>query len=433
VNPGKTAGRIAPGFIGLSFEKTHLTNGTLTADNAPLIALFKLLGAGVLRIGAGDVDKTTWQPNAMPVSGPPFPTVVGTAEVDALAGFLSATGWRVIYGVNLKTGTPMNSAAEAKYANGKLGASLYGFEIGNDFDQLGTWAMEKPTWESFANALLALVPGAPLMGPGADPGAISFATSFAQDEASKLVLLTHHYYRGSGGTSSCTIANLLAPDATLVSRMQSLSTAATANKLRDGWRMGETNSCNHHGGDGVSNAFASALWSIDYIFVNATNGSSGVNFHGGEVGMDGTTPFLYAPIGEALGKVTGANPLFYGLLFMSLAGNGNVLTTTANAGSLNFSAYAIAQTDGSTNVILVNKDAMQGVSATVDVGAEVKAASGIYLQAASLGATSGVTLAGVAVSASGAWNPGPPFALSSSGNAVTAVVPPGSAVLVHAR
>jgi hypothetical protein len=335
--------------------------------------------------------------------------------------------------VNLKTGTPMNSAAEAQYAATKLGASLYGFEIGNEFDQLGSWTTEKPTWESFANALLGLVPKAPLMGPGADPGAISFATSFAHDEASKIVLLTHHYYRGSGGTPTCTIANLLTPDTVLVSRMQMLSMAASSNQLADGWRMGETNTCNHHGGAGVSDAFASALWGIDYMFVNAMNGSGGVNFHGGEVGMDGTTPFLYSPIGEAMGAVTGANPLFYGLLFMSIAGNGKVLATTTSAGGLNFSTYAVASSDGSTSVVLVNKDTAKGVMASVNVGAPVASASAIYLMAPSLDATTGVTLAGAAIAPTGAWNPNPPYAISAMGSVVEVLVPPASAALVHAR
>jgi hypothetical protein len=245
--------------------------------------------------------------------------------------------------------------------------------------------------------------------------------------------LTHHYYQGNGGKPNCNIPSLLMPDPTLVPRIQALQMAATANNLRDGWRMGETNTCNFHGGAGVSNAYVSALWSIDYMFLTATYGGTGVNFHGGEVGMNGTTPFLYSPIAETLGKVTGANPLFYGLLLMSLAGNGNVLATTASAGSLNFSAHAIAQADGSTSVVLLNKDATQGISATVDVGRSVGSASAIYLQAASLDATSGVTLAGAGISAAGTWSPPPPYALSSSGNTFTVVVPPASVALVHAQ
>jgi hypothetical protein len=435
VSHGTTAGHIAQGFLGFSFEKTHMTNGTLAATNAPLIALFKLLGPGTLRIGAGDVDRATWLATAMPVTTMPFPLSVGTIEVDALADFLNATGWRVIYGVNYKSGTAMNSADEAKYAAGKLGKSLYAFEIGNEFDQLGTWATQRMKWESFATALRASVPNAPLAGPNDFQGP-TFAAAFAHDEASLVTQLHHQHYRASGGTANCSVANLLSPDPTLAPLLQALQMAATSNHIVDGYRLAETNSCNHHGQAGVSDVLASALWGIDWMFDNALNGSSGVNFHGGEIGMDGTTPFIYSPIGEVNGAVTSARPLFYGMLLMARAGTGNVLATTASAGNVNFTAYAVAQADGSTNVVLVNKDPTSGVKASVDVGAAVSAASAITLQGPSppsLTATTGLTLAGAAISSTGAWTPNPPYALPATGNIVTVVVPPASAAVVHAQ
>jgi hypothetical protein len=186
-----------------------------------------------------------------------------------------------------------------------------------------------------------------------------------------------------------------------------------------------------------------ALWSIDFMLTTAEYGSSGVNFHGGGQNMDNnpcpngptscTRPFRYSPIDEVNSQVTAAAPLFYGMLLVSRAGVGNTLATTASAGSLNFSAYAIVQSDGSTNVVLVNKDAASGVNASVDVGMAVTAASASYLQGPSLGATTGVTLAGVSVAADGTWSPNPPYALSTKGNVVTVLVPPASAALVHAQ
>src|SRR5205085_2659853 len=106
-------------FLGLSLEKTHMTDGFFAPGNAPLVALFKLLGPAVLRLGGHDVDKCTWAPGATPNQPGHFGTTVGTTAVDALATFL--TGWRAIYGVNLKTGTAANAAAEAAYAAPKLG------------------------------------------------------------------------------------------------------------------------------------------------------------------------------------------------------------------------------------------------------------------------------------------------------------------------
>jgi hypothetical protein len=232
------------------------------------------------------------------------------------------------------------------------------------------------------------------------------------------------------------MAKMLAyPDTTLLGELGPLSGAATSNKLRDGFRYTETNSFVDHGTPGVSNALGAALWSIDHMLTGSEHGSAGVNFHGGGPGQDlkHLNGFAYTPIDEADSKVTAAEPVFYGMLLVSLAGTGDMLATTAKAGALNFSAYAIAQSDGSTNVVIVNKDATTGVTAAVDVGVPVGQASAIYLQGPALTATTGWTLAGNGVSPAGAWNPNPPFALPSSGNVVTVIVPAASAALVHVK
>jgi hypothetical protein len=428
VTPGMVVGHVGEAFLGFSFEKTHMTDGFFTGTNASLIALFKLLGKGIVRIGANDVDRTTWEANAMPVSGPPFPMMVGTAEVDGLAAFLNSTGWKAIYGVNYKTGTAANDAQEAQYVASKLGANLAAFEIGNEIDR-GPPTYAAATWQSFASAIQASAPNARFAGPATDPNATAFAATFAQDQASRLVQVTHHYY----GRGARTMAAMLAPDPQLVTILDAVAAAASSSHIANGFRIGECNSFNGHGVAGVSDALASALWSLDFFFINAMHGSTGINFHGGRQGMDGTTPFLYSPIAEGPNGITGVNPIFYGMLLMSVAGTGNVLATTASAGSQNFTAYALAQADGSTSIVLDNKDATSGVNASVDVGAPVASASAMYLQGPSLTATSGATFGGAAVSAAGVWNPRPPYALASAGNVVTVLVPPASAALVHLR
>jgi hypothetical protein len=184
----------------------------------------------------------------------------------------------------------------------------------------------------------------------------------------------------------------------------------------------------------VSDAFGSALWALDFFFDNAENGSRGINFHGGGIGMDGTRPFRYSPIDEANGAVTGAAPVFYGMLFMTLAGTGNTVATTVSAGALNFSAHTLvqsAQSGGATQVFLVNKDATSTVKASLDVGVPAASSSAYYLQAPMLGAMSGITVAGAPISPAGAWAPLPPYAVSASGHVLTVIVPPASAALVH--
>jgi len=436
-------GHLGPGFAGFSFEKTHMSDGFFTGTNAPLIAMFKLLGPGIVRIGANDVDNSTWVPTAMPVVGGQTSHNIGTADVDALADFLTATGWKAIYGVSMRTAT-QPSVDESVYVTNKLGASLHSIEIGNEINFFANNAVGTPTmqWEGFEAAIHGALPTLPLAGPAAAGAVTTFTVPFANTEASKIVLLTEHYYKGASANNP-TIAQMLALDPSVVAQSQQLLAAVQANHIADGFRWGEMNSYSGHGAPGVSDVFASALWGIDFMLTTAEYGAVGVNFHSGGQNMDGnvcnngvtscTRPFRYSPIIEVDSQVTAAAPLFYGMLFVSQAGVGDMLPTSITAGSVNFTAYSIALADDSMNIALVNKDATNGVNASVDVGAPVTAATGMYLQAPDLGATTGVTLAGAGVDPTGAWTAAAPYNLSVSGNVVTLVVPPATAVLVNAR
>ncbi len=438
-----TRGHLAPGFAGFSFEKTHMTDGFFAGTNGPLIALFKLLGPGFVRIGANDVDASTWVPNATPVPGGQTSHNIGTVEVDALAAFLRATGWKAIYGVSMRTAI-QPSVDEAVYATSKLGSSLHSLEIGNEINFFANNAVGTPTmqWESFQTAIHAMSPTTPLAGPAAAGAVTTFTVPFANAEGGKIILLTEHYYKGAA-SSNPTIANILTIDPSVVTQSQALAAAVQANRIADGYRWGEMNSYSGHGAAGVSDVFASALWGIDFMLTTAQYGAVGVNFHSGGQNMDGnvcnngvtscTRPFRYSPIVEVDSQVTAAAPLFYGMLLVAQAGVGDMLPTTVAAGGLNFSAYTIKLADGSTNVVLVNKDATNGVNARVDVGTPVVAATGTYLLAPALSATTGVTLAGASITSVGVWSPKAPYNLPVSGAMVTVGVPPASAVLVHAR
>ena len=415
VNRGTTTGTIGAGYLGFSFEKTHLTNSSLTGTNAPLIALFKLIGPPVIRIGANDVELCSWSPGQAPAGGgPPYGKQIGTGMVDELNDFLTATGARVIYGLNFSLNNPANDAAEATYAQSKLGTNLYGFEIGNELDKYGTWASQRPQYESLATSVVNAVPDVRLIGPasGAGSAALSLATPYAQNESAKfpnkILLLTQHYYVGGSGSTNATVTSLQTVKSDIPSIATTMNSAAVNNHIPDGYRFGEANSFYNHGQMGLSDTLLAGLWSIDLMFVIAQHGASGINFHGGETGMDGTRPFYYEPIMEHDGVVQETMPVYHGMLFFYLAGQGHVLATTVSSSNPNFTAYALDyQADGSTSVVLNNKNASTGVQVTVNVGTAVTSASAIYLQAGPAGsltaAASSVTLAGAHVNPQGTW------------------------------
>ena len=432
VDPSTTVGTIGPRFAGLSYEKAHLSQGFFTGSNAALISMFDLLGPSVLRIGGNTVDQTTWTPaGAGSTAGQ-----VAKPDVDALAAFAKAAGWTVLYAVNMKTSTAAVAADEAAYAAAALGSSLDGFELGNEVDLYTSTTMEptwsyanfKTEWEAFASAIRAVVPSAPLTGPASanSNGLKNYGVPFARDEASKIDLLTQHYYRANGQAATSTLDLLLAPDPNLTAMLTTLRQTTTANNIAAS-RMAETNSFYNGGANGISDAYGTALWAIDFLFTNARYGSSGVNFHGG-----GNTPG-YTPIADANGAVLEARPDFYGILLFTQAGAGPMFDVQVTVAKVALSAYAVGVADGSTSVVLVNKDRTTTVQATVDLGQTASTAQVLRLTGPALESTSGVTLAGAPVTALGAWAPGALPAVPVAGSTLEIDVQAASAVLIHAR
>src|SRR5215470_10070779 len=171
-HPGRA---IARDFIGLSYESAVVAaNDFFTADNRTLLRLLRTLGSeGVLRIGGNTSERTLWRTQDAPAPRENF--VITPFAIDRLAGFLRALGWRLIYGLNLASGTPDEAAAEAAYVARAAGPQLLAFQIGNEPDGFGRWSGVRPKtydlaaflneWKRFHAAIRAAVPGAPFSGP----------------------------------------------------------------------------------------------------------------------------------------------------------------------------------------------------------------------------------------------------------------------------
>ena len=420
------AGTMPARFVGLSYEKSKLSQPLFSGSNTDLIGLFQRLGPGLLRIGGNSVDETTWNP-----TGPgQTPGQTAPSDVDALAAFLSSAGWPVLYGVNLAQSTPAVAASEVAYAAKTLGSSLVGIEIGNEVDLYAghyfpsTWNFSDylALWQSFASAILAQTPGVPLTGPVVAYNTTWFS-SFAQAEGNSVVLLSAHYYRGNGQSPSSTIQELISyPDANLETYLSALKYPATVAAVP--FRLAETNSFYNGGAPNISDSYASALWAIDHLFTIALGGGAGANFHGGGNGTG------YTPIADSNGVVVEARPEYYGALLVALAGQGSLLETTVAAGSLNVSAYTVQNSPTKLSVILVNKDATQNLQFTATCPGAVQSASLQVLAGPSLPATSGVTIQGGAVNPDGSFSPQSSYGASVAGNSFTGYVPAASAVLI---
>jgi len=435
-----SVGSIGAAFAGISFEKDHIvTEGFFNADNTDYIGMLNGLGTSILRLGGGSTDQMVWTPaGAGGIQGQ-----VAPSDVSRFAGFVKALGWQCLYGVNLGGAasgatTPALAAAEVAYVAAQLGSSLYGIEIGNEPDHYGNatsyfpgnWSLSQyeTLWDTFRSAIMAITPGVPITGPTAGMHVSSWTVPFGYYATKQQIsLLTQHYYRGN--PVGATAADLIAPDPTLANDYLA-PLEACSQAIGVPYRISECNSYYNGGASGVSNAYASSLWAIDFLFNCALGGASGTNF-------SRSAPGGYTPIDDNNGTITGAAPEYYGILLFTLAGQGSLYQTTISAGSLNVTGYAV-QTSNGLNLVIVNKDSTQNLQLTIQLPQNVSSATLMELTQLSTGAsgpdlsaTSGVTIQGSTVAIDGTFSPAAPYTLTATGSQVTCYVPAVSAVLVQ--
>jgi hypothetical protein len=422
-------GAIPPGFMGLSYEKLTMSYHYFHPGNYHLIALFRRLGNGVLRIGGGSVDQTLWTPAGNGTTR----MQVTPNNLRELSDFLELSGWPCLYGVNLATSTPALAAAEVAYAVAALGPKLLGIEIGNEPDSYGaadyfpdwTFADFLARWDSFRSAILQAAPRAPLTGPATGGGdhIATWTLPFGQaTTAAEITLLTQHYYRASGYSPTSTAAFLISPDPQLTGYLATLNPGA--EQLGIPYRIGECNSFFNGGAVGVSDSYASSLWVIDFLFDVALGGATGVNMHGGGR-ADG-----YTPIADDDGGVVGVRPEYYGLLFFTLAGTGTLLQTQLSAGSVDATAYAVRTATGGLNLMVVNKDTLQNLILTIETNQNIQTASLQRMTGPSLAATSGVAIQGASVNIDGSFAPASADTLTPAGTQTTCLIPALTAALI---
>ena len=431
-------------FLGFSCEKKILSRQCFQADNAGLLALFKNLGNGVLRVGANEVDSTSWSlAETKPLASmqenkySEKPSTIGPPSVDNLFAFARRSGWRVIYGLNLAANDPAMAADEAAYAMQVGGKMVLALEIGNEpnlypknakregkrSEKYG-YPQYREEFGSYVNAIRAKLPEAPLTGP-ATTRICKWFPDFVNDFKSSTSLITSHLYtlsaRGEAPDSPrfASIENLFSRnvEAEWLPQLEASKAAGIP------FRLGECNTASGGGKHGVSDAFASALWAVEFLFEVAKHGGAGVNFHGG------FSPGNYAPI-VYLKKEERyePSPLYYGMLFFHQAAQGRLVPLDCQT-SAKLVVHALLGDDKKLRVVLINKDPAQSVEASIECGGRSKAEI-IRLTSPSLAATEGIALAGNAVAKDGSWTPQPGEAVPCTNGKCKVAVPAGSAALV---
>lgn len=436
---------IPPDFVGLSTEKKMLSRDCFSAKNTTLINLCRNLGPGVLRIGGNEVDFTLWDRSEKGSLGSmqnnkysTDTTTIGPASVDAAFDFARAANWRVIYGLNLGAGLPAMSADEADYALQVGREQLLALEIGNEPNLYSKgpnrpgirpgsygYPQYRDEFSASADAIVAKHPKAPITGPAVTKST-NWMPLFLADFKNRIVLSTSHVYPLSAKEEDPSSPRFPSPERLLTAKYDEdwLPKLEESKAVGIPFRIGECNTASSGGKKGVSDSFASALWSIDFMFDVARHGGAGVNLHGS------FTPGNYAPIVfDKKTETYGPAPLYYGLLFFHEASQGRLLKTECRS-EANLIAHSVLTPDGKLRVSLINKDLHLPILAEISVNPKFSKGTLLRLSAPNATSTSEVTFGGASVASDGTWSqkPGEPIPVASG--KATIPLPAASAALL---
>ncbi len=409
----KNAGaEISPLFSGLSFEtQMALPNADggyyFRPSNKPLVALFRTLGIKNLRVGGNTADRATVN-------------IPNNGDLDSLFAFAEAAGVKVIYTLRLNGGDPKQDGQIAKYIMQHYKADLVCLAIGNEPN---VFAKEYPVyreeWKNYMAAITApeAAPDAMFCGPSATPGKTVWARDFIQDfgHSGKVMMITQHAYPGGAGgkITNAVIGQDLILSPEFLNGYEKFYRAFAPMAISNGlpYRLEEANSFFNGGAKGVSDTYASALWSLEYMYWWAAHEADGINFHTGDkvsVGK-GTGNAGYATYTTSAGGYA-VHPIGYGIKMFDFGGRGRLLPVNVitNAGPINLSAYATLAADGSVYLTLLNKEhgtTAASANVTIENSSGFGSAEVIYLRSLQddVGATSGVTLGGAAIKDDGGW------------------------------
>ena len=454
VQAGKKGYAIPHNFCGLSFEAKSETRtpadrrgirGSIRPLFSPgdhdLIMLFRNMGLGNLRLGGGTVDGLH---AAHPTQ----------ADIAGVFGFARAAGVKVIYSLQLENGNPYRDAATARYICQRYRRSLECFAIGNEPDVPGYhypprgrgtdpairgYRSYLADWRRFAAVILRSVPEATFAGP--DAAGKLWAGWFARDQKSwgHVVLITQHWYIGGRpfiihtrkALTPAMADNAMLSRAWVDNRCPYFSRQNVAPVLTAGFscRMTEANDY-LYGVNGASNAFAAALWALDFMHWWAAHGCCGINFHNTR-----WIPTDTIYVGRSGGYQM--RPKGYAFRAFDLGSHGRVEPAMlTNVDHLNLTAYAVGSAK-TQYVTIINKEygrhARQAEATLAFHDFTAHSARVMFLRAphGDVGAQHGVTLGGAEISNHAPWHGRWRAMNSRSHGNFTLYVPPASAAIVR--
>jgi hypothetical protein len=422
---------LPPGFVGLAFTYSALERWLSPSGpvDPALVGLIRGLtpsGRPSLRIGGESADRSWW-----PIKGYRRPIGItydlGPAWAARARRLARATDARLLLGLELEANRPRIDAVEARQLLHRIGGRyVQSFQIGNEpnlydvipwyrvlrgrpavwYSKFGTPVYARPqsygppAFSAQIAAIMHVIPSYPLAGPETNnPAWMQALLPFLKPSGRVTTLTTHAY-----GVNNCvkdersdlypTVPNLLR-----LSTSRDLLTGmapyvSLVHRRGGSYRIDEMGAVTCTGSPGVSNAMATALWTVDALFDAARQGIDGVNLHTDYARINNLFS-LHSRYGRWRATV---QPIYYGaLLFAHADPAGSRLLHVQRGTTATLRVWASRGRDQRVRITLINDSLGRAATVRLRLPAGVRSATGTIerLQApGGASATHGVTLGG---------------------------------------
>lgn len=429
LTPGTPGYKIPSDFAGLSYEKSELNKGIFGTNKDTLIRLLQTLGIQSVRMGGNSVDKDTFSTNATS-------THFTKNELDSFYLCMQKAGCKVLMGLNFGGDfDPTLASNEVAYIMSKYSPIMRGFEVGNEPDLYHSNGLRPTTYtvgnyktqySTYQDSILKHTPSAIFTGPVAATNYNSFTLPFCRTMHGKFTMLTQHYYVAAAYSLSnhAQIINLLsaAHQNSLLTEVNALVNCADSAGVP--FRMAECNSLYNGGQWGVSDSYASSLWTLDYMYALASKKCAGVNFHGALGGP-------YSPLSYK-NHIYAAQPMSYGILAFEVGSKGSFIPQSVSNNHINLNVYSTIDSLNNIYTTIVNKDTLTDGFIELNAGnSSYINAAYILLSATALADTTNISLGGQTVNAYGTCSAYTWQNLTVSNHTCKLFVKAGSAAIIE--
>jgi hypothetical protein len=284
------------------------------------------------------------------------------------------------------------------------------FEIGNEPDfYISSCSTFVSQWDTFQSGINGLSGGSGIKFVGPSNGGTGWScvpAFISSAPGHNLQTVSEHWYSMCGSGSGCTpatITNMLSTATATSGPNNIASHVSDAHAAGYTFRMNEMNSTYNGAVEGVSDSFASALWSIDTAFHFAAVGVDGINWESDSCytsnNCGGTEAYDLWVFAYPAFSLYAVRPIYYGMwLFQEATQNQAKLIPCNITTSANVVCWATIDAAGVVRIVAENKDQSSSGNVSVTVPGTYGNGTLKYLTAPSASSTTGVTYAGQSIS-----------------------------------